>query len=89
MFFLQNKLVNCECGEMKQAKTKRSVNSFAAIIVYDTVLGPSLGSMSEQVCKRKTPLFYKERVFQRIFFKEKSCKIPSQTPHDDDTKEGA
>lgn len=24
-----------------------------------------------------------------FFFKENSCKIPSQTPHDDDTKEGA
>lgn len=24
-----------------------------------------------------------------FFFKENSCKIPSPTPHDDDTKEGA
>lgn len=76
---------------MKQAKTKRSANSFAATIVYDTVLGPNLGSMSEQVCKRKHHYSTKKGYLKGLFyfFKENSCKIPSQTRHDDDTKEGA
>lgn len=44
ILFIQSKPVNCGCEEMKQAKKRKSVKSFAAISsLYQIVLG----SMSE------------------------------------------